>query len=110
MYPAAFHPSSKVIVSSCGFTRFDKDDMPSWTGPVYMPLITSVYGNDAKRLPFDFTEVVGSFAPRPFFASAAVHDDDFDVSGVRDAMNSAARIYEVYGKRDNLRGYYPDSK
>jgi len=110
IFTAAFDPRIKVIVSSCGFTRLDKDDMPSWTGPVYMPRIASVYGNDAKRLPFDFTEIVGALAPRPFFASAAVQDDDFDVSGVRDAMASAEKIYDLYGKRADLVGYYPDCK
>lgn len=110
MFSAAFEPRLKVIVSSCGFTRFHKDDMPSWTGKVYMPRIAAVYKNDANRLPFDFTEVVGAFAPRPFLACAAVHDADFDVSGVRDTIAVAKPIYELYGKSDRLQAYYPDCK
>lgn len=110
MFSAAFEPRLKVIVSSCGFTRFHKDDVPSWTGKVYMPRIASVYKNDANRLPFDFTEVVGTFAPRPFLACAAVHDADFDVSGVRDTIAVARPVYELYGKADRLQAYYPDCK
>ena len=31
-----------------------------------MPLIASAYQNNPDRVPFDFTEIVASFAPRPF--------------------------------------------
>jgi hypothetical protein len=83
--------------------------MPSWTGPRYMPLIASRFGNDADRVPFDFTEIVGSFAPRPFLACAAERDNDFDVSGVRDVIAAAKPVYELFGKPDHLAAYYPDS-
>lgn len=109
MFTAAFEPRIRVMVSSCGFTRFHKDDMPSWTGPRYMPRIASVYKNDANRVPFDFTEIVGTFAPRPFLACAAVKDSDFDVSGVRDVMAAAKPIYELYGKPDHLAAFYPNT-
>jgi hypothetical protein len=36
-----------------------------------MPRIASVYRNDPDRVPFDFTEIVASFAPRAFLACAA---------------------------------------
>ncbi len=110
MFTAVFEPRLKVIVSSCGFTTFRKDDMPSWTGPVYMPRITTQFGNDAKKVPFDFQEVVASFAPRPFFASAAEKDDDFDVSGVRDVMAVARPTYQLHGAAANLAAYYPPGK
>jgi hypothetical protein len=109
-FTAAFDRRLRVIVSSCGFTRFHKDDLPSWTGPRYMPRIATLYGNSADRVPFDFTEIVGTFAPRPFLACAALRDHDFDVGGVRDALASAGRVYELYGKRAHLQGYHPDSK
>lgn len=110
MFTAAFEPRLKVIVSSCGFTRFHRDDMPSWTGPRYMPLITKDFKNDANLVPFDFTEIIGTFAPRPFLACAATKDHDFDVTGVREAMASARPIYELYGKKENLQAYYPEAK
>jgi acetyl esterase/lipase len=110
MFTAAFDSRIQVIVSSCGFSRFHKDDLPSWTGKRYMPRIASVYRNDAGRVPFDFTEIVGAFAPRPFLACAALHDGDFDASGVRDVMAAAGRVYALHGHGDRLRAYYPDSK
>jgi hypothetical protein len=110
MFTAAFEPRIKVMVSSCGFTSLRKDDIPSWTGPRYMPLIAKVYGNDVNKLPFDFTEIVATFAPRPFLACAATRDADFDVSGVKDVLAAARPVYAVFKKEANLQGYYPESK
>jgi hypothetical protein len=108
MFTSLFEPRLKAIVSNCGFTTFRKDDMPSWTGPVYMPRIKTVYGNDAKKVPFDFQEIVASFAPRAFLASAAEKDDDFDVSGVRDVMAAARSIYKLHDAESRLEAnYYP---
>ena len=109
MLTAVFEPRIKVLVSSCGFCRFHKDDVPSWTGPRYMPRIASVYGNSADKLPFDFTELVGSYAPRPFLACAPKKDGDFDYTGVEDSIRSAKAVYKLFGKEDYLQAYYPDA-
>jgi dienelactone hydrolase len=111
MFTAAFDPRIKAIVSNCGFTRFHKyygGKLAGWTSPRYMPLIAGRYGNDPDRVPFDFTEVVACFAPRAFLASAPLHDDNFEVSGVRDVMAAAKPIYQLYGKPQNLQANYPD--
>ncbi|MFO0804075.1 MAG: DUF2920 family protein [Gemmataceae bacterium] len=106
----AFHdPRLKAVVSNCGFTTFQKDDMPSWTGPTYMPRIKSEFGNDAKKVPFDFQELVAGIAPRAFLASAAEKDDDFDVCGVRDVVKEAAAIYKLLGVPGNLAANYPQA-
>lgn len=110
MFTAVFDARLRVIVSSCGFTTFRKDDMPSWNGPRYMPRIQTQFGNDARKVPFDFQEIVGAFAPRPFLACAAEKDDDFDVSGVRDVMKAAGAIYKLHNAEDRLVGYYPPGK
>jgi predicted dienelactone hydrolase len=111
MFTAAFEPRIKVMVSSCGFTRFHKyyeGKLKGWTSARYMPLIESQYGNDPNQVPFDFTEIVASFAPRPFFTSSPLHDGNFEVSGVRDVIAAAKPIYKLYGKEDNLQANYPD--
>ena len=108
LFTAVFETRIRAIVSSCGFTRFHKDDVPSWTGPRYMPRIASQFQNDADKLPFDFTEIVAALAPRPFLACAAQRDDDFDVSGVQDVMTAARTVYELYGQADALQAHYPD--
>lgn len=109
MFTAAFEPRLKVIVSSCGFTSFHRDDVPSWTGPRYMPRIALQFGNDADRIPFDFPDIIASFAPRPFLACAAIHDRDFDVTGVRESIAAARPIYELFGREKQLQAIYPDS-
>jgi dienelactone hydrolase len=107
MFTAAFEPRVRVIVSSCGFTSLRRDDLPSWTGKVYMPRIKTLFENDIRKLPFDFHEIVASFAPRPFLACAAEKDDDFDVVGVREVMDAARMIYRLHGAEDRLEAYYP---
>jgi dienelactone hydrolase len=74
LFTAAFDERIAVAVSNSGFSRFHKDDVASWTGKRYMPLIASRYHNDADQVPFDFTEIVGALAPRPFLAIAPVRD------------------------------------
>lgn len=117
MFTAVFEPRIGVIVSSCGFTRFDRDDVPSWNGRRYMPRIETHYQNRADLLPFDFTEIVGAFAPRPFLACAALRDDDFDVTGVREIMADANAVYRLFerpkaqavDRSSRLQAYYPDA-
>ncbi len=109
MFTAAFDQRIRVIVSNCGFCRFHKDDVPSWTGERYMPRISSIYENDPDRVPFDFPEIVAAFAPRPFLAIAAKRDRDFDYTGVQESIAAAKPIYRLYGKADNLEALYPDT-
>jgi dienelactone hydrolase len=111
MFTAAFEPRIKVMVSNCGFTRFHKyygGKLAGWTSKRYMPLIATRHHNNPDEVPFDFTEIVGSFAPRPFLASAPLHDSNFEVSGVRDVIAAARPVYALYGKPENLVANYPD--
>ena len=109
LFTAAFEPRLKTVVTSCGFTSLQKDDLPSWTGPRYMPRIASEYGNDIRRLPFDFPEILAAIAPRPILACAATRDDDFDVSGVRDCLTAAQPLYRLLGQPSHLQAEYSDS-
>lgn len=111
MFTAAFDPRIKALVSSCGFTRFHKyygGKLAGWTSPRYMPLIASRYKNDPDRVPFDFTEIVACLAPRAFLASSPLHDENFEVSGVRDVIAAARPIFALHGKPGNLQANYPD--
>ncbi|MDW8364415.1 MAG: alpha/beta fold hydrolase [Abditibacteriales bacterium] len=110
MFVAAFDARLKVIVSSCGFNAFPKyygGNLAGWSHSGYMPRIASVYGNDPKKMPFDFPEIVAALAPRPFFANAPVNDSNFEVSGVKDCLTAALPVYELLGARDRLRATHP---
>jgi dienelactone hydrolase len=113
MFTAAFDPRIKALVSSCGFTSFPKyygGKLKGWTSDRYMPLIASRYDSDPAKVPFDFPEIVASFAPRAFFTNSPLHDDNFEVSGVRDCLAAAQPVYEALGAKDRLAAIYPDCK
>ena len=107
LFTALHEPRLKTVVSNCGFSSMRKDDLPSWTGPVYMPRIKSEFGNDVMKLPFDFHEVVAAIAPCAVLAIAAEKDDDFDVSGVRDVMTAAGAVYKLHKADARLSAHYP---
>jgi dienelactone hydrolase len=112
MFTAAFDERLKVIVSSCGFCSFATykgGNLKGWTSDRYMPRIASEYGNDPKKMPFEFADVVTSFAPRAFLAVAPLKDDNFDVNGVKDVMAAAGPAYKALGKAENLKALYPDA-
>ncbi len=111
MFTAVFEPRIKAIVSSCGFTAFHRykgGDLAGWTSPRYMPRIAADYGNDPDRVPFDFTEIVAALAPRAFFTSSPLHDDNFDITGVHECLDAAAPVYKLLGVPDHLRANHPD--
>jgi dienelactone hydrolase len=113
MFTAVFDERIKALISNCGFTRFHKyygGQLKGWTSLRYMPLINDKYGNNPNLVPFDFPEIVAAFAPRAFLASSPKGDDNFEVSGVVDAIASAKRIYELYGVPERLQANYPDCK
>lgn len=112
MFTAAFDERLKVVVSCCGFCSFEKyykGNLKGWTSDRYMPRIASEYGNDPKKVPFDFTDVVTSFAPRAFLAVAPEKDNNFEVSGVRDVIAFAEPTYKKLNAVDKLKAIYPDA-
>ena len=89
LFTAVFDERIKAVVTSCGFTSFHKykgGDLHGWTGPRYMPLIATKYNYSPDQMPFDFAEVLAAIAPRAVFVVAPLHDDNFDVDGVRDVV------------------------
>ena len=112
IFVAVFDPRIKAIVSSCGFTSFEKymgGDLTGWSHKGYMPRIAEVYHKNPAEMPFDFTEVLSALAPRPVFINAPTHDDNFDVSGVNDCVNAALPVYQkIYKAGHNLQVVHPD--
>jgi len=111
LYLGVFDPRVKVMVTSCGFNSFAKyygGDLTGWSHKGYMPRIASIFGKDPKRMPFDFTEVLGALAPRPVFISAPLHDANFEVTGVYDCVNAAQPVYALYETAAKLHAVHPD--
>jgi dienelactone hydrolase len=113
LFVAAFDERIKAVVTSCGFTSFPTyygGNLTGWSSDKYMPRIASVYGKDPKRMPFDFPEVLAAIAPRAVFVAAPVEDANFEVSGVRDCVGAAEKVYELLGAKGKLVAVYPEAK
>jgi dienelactone hydrolase len=113
MFTAVFDTRIKAIVSNCGFTSFPKyygGKLHGWASARYMPRIATLYEDKPEKVPFDFTEVAAALAPRAFLASSPSHDDNFDISGVKDVMSAARPVYELLGAGDKLSANHPDCK
>lgn len=113
MFVAAFDERLKVVVSSCGWTPFHdyyQGKLAGWTSDRYMPRLRDVYQLDADRVPFDFYEVVASFAPRAFFSCSPLHDSNFEVAGVKKGIAAAGAVYRLFDAEDRLAVRYPDSQ
>jgi pimeloyl-ACP methyl ester carboxylesterase len=111
MFLGVFDPRLKVVVSSCGWTPFHDylgGKIAGWTSDRYMPRLRDAYGLDPQRVPFDFYEVVAALAPRAFFSSSPLADDNFAVGGVRKTEPKAREVYALLHAADHLQVRYPD--
>ena len=112
IFVALFDPRIKAVVSSCGFNAFPKyydGNIAGWSHSGYMPRLRSVFALDLKQVPFDFPELLGALAPRAVFVSAPVHDENFEVEGVKTCLEAAKPVYKLYGASERLKAYFPES-
>ena len=108
IYTATFDARIAAVVSSCGFDSYQayKDgDITSWTSSCYMPRLREYA---LAAIPFDFHDMVVALAPRPFFASAPLYDDNFKWQSVDSVAAAASRVYALYGVEDRLLIAHPD--
>jgi hypothetical protein len=116
IYTALFEDRIKVVVSSCGFDSYldyyggdPKNWQPErgWCQTRYMLKLAS-YAGRLEEIPFDFHEMVGALAPRPFFVNAPLHDSNFKWQSVDRVAAAASQVYRLYGQAENLRVEHPD--
>lgn len=113
LFLAVFDPRIKVAVTSCGFTRFAKyygGDLTGWSHRGYMPRIDTVFDRDPAKMPFDFPDILAAIAPRRVFINAPVGDDNFDVTGVKESVAAAEKIFALHNVPEHIVAVYPDSK
>ncbi len=113
LFTAAFDQRIRAVVTSCGFNAFAHyygGDLKGWSSDRYMPRIRSRFDLNPTQMPFDFHEVLAAMSPRPVFINAPLRDSNFAVEGVREAVTSAARVYNFQEKPDRLRVVYPDAE
>ena len=105
LFTAVFEPRLKAVVTSCGYTPFHDyygGKVAGWTSDRYMPRIRDVYENNADKLPFDFYEVLAAIAPRGIYSCSPTRDSNFDIGGVRKAVDGASKVYELLGAKNKL--------
>ena len=111
LFTAAFEPRLRAVVTSCGFTSFAKyfdGNLQGWTSPRYMPRIASSYELQPAKLPFDFSDVLTAIAPRALFVVAPLHDDNFNVDGVRDVATAIEPVFRQTKAKFMPTFQYPD--
>ena len=93
--------TTKVVRRTTGISARDgarSDIYPVW------PIIAG----ELEKIPFDFQELLGALAPRPFFVNAPLGDGNFEWKSV-DACAAAARpVYKLLGGKTNLIVKHPD--
>lgn len=110
LFVGAFDERIKVMVTSCGFTYFPKyyeGKIAGWSHKGYMPSIVTKFDTDPAKMPFDFTEILGVLAPRAVYINAPISDENFEVSGVKDCVNSAMPVFELFSATHKLQAAYP---
>ncbi len=110
LFLGLFDERVKLLVTSCGFTSFAKyygGDLTGWSHKGYMPRIADIYGKDPAKMPWDFPQLLAALAPRPVFINAPLHDENFEVSGVRDCVEFAKSAYGLVAET-NLVTVHPD--
>ena len=118
MFVAAFDTRLKVVVSSAGWTEFEYYDIGQraeihggklgpWAQKYYMPLFRDKYHLNIDSIPFNFHEIISLIAPRWFFSNSPVHDDYFDVAGVKVGIDRAKEAYHFFNAEERLQIRYP---
>ncbi len=113
IFVALFDERIHALVTSCGFNAFPyyyQGDIAGWSHAGYMPRLRSAYQLDLQKVPFDFPELLGALAPRAVFVNAPLHDENFEVEGVRACFNAAHPVYELFGAAGNLVMQNPDAE
>ena len=116
IYTAVFDKRITVMASSCGFDAYpDYYDGAErnwffgrgWCQIRYMPRLSDYRGRQ-KEIPFDFPELLGALAPRPFFVHAPLRDSNFRWKSVDVCAEAARPIYKLLGNEMGLIIKHPD--
>lgn len=117
IYTAVFDKRISVLASSCGFDSYvDYYDGAErvwyfgagWCQSRYMPRLAN-YRGKLETIPYDFPELLGTLAPRPFFVNAPLHDSNFRWKSVDVCAKAARPVYRLLGDEKDLVIRHPDS-
>lgn len=117
IYTAVLDQRVSVIASSCGFDSYlaymDGAERvwffgQGWCQIRYMPRLSNYRGR-LEEIPYDFHELLGALAPRPFFVNAPLRDSNFRWKSVDECASAARPVYQLLGASGKLLIRHPDS-
>ena len=109
LYTAALDSRVKGVVSVCGFTPLRTDTADRGTSGVarysedrgLLPRLGFFVGHESQ-IPYDYQEVIGLAAPRPVLIVQPTMDREANPADVHAAVESARKVYALYGAGDSL--------
>jgi dienelactone hydrolase len=115
LYAAVFDARIGAVATTSGFASMRMDVHGKKTEGIrrYSHLRPTIprlgmFLGDEKRIPYDFHEVLALIAPRPVFILAPKFDQDWLYEDVETCYREAAKIFDLYGKRQNIMLHNPD--
>ncbi|MFA5293605.1 MAG: alpha/beta fold hydrolase [Phycisphaerae bacterium] len=107
LYTAALDERAAGVVCVAGLSpmRLESPD----TGGIqkyctrypYIPKLESFIRNEA-RVPYDIDQLIASVAPRKALIVACTNDYETNISGLKNCIENAAQVYNLYDSRDKL--------
>jgi dienelactone hydrolase len=109
LYAAVFDSRIRAVASTCGFASMRMDAHGNQTEGIRryshlrptIPRLGLFVGNE-KNIPYDFDEILALIAPRPVYILAPELDQDFFYKDVEVCYQEASKIFDLYGKGENI--------
>lgn len=107
-----FEPRIAAAAASCGFTTLRSDPRPDrWSHLTALLPSLGFYVDDIATAPFDWHEVIGCLAPRPYLNWATQNDDIFpNTANFFSVYQQVSDVYALYEQRGNFVGYLAPGK
>ena len=109
LHAAALDAHIAGVVSVAGFSPMRTDTVGKGTGGVarwsrWFPLLPRLgaFVLHEDQIPYDFHEVLGMLAPRPALVFAPRIDYQATLPEVKECVEDARRVYELYSAREQL--------
>ena len=106
-----------MVASSCGFDSYQDyyggaervwRFGAGWCQMRYMPRLSNYRGR-LTEIPYDFQELLGALAPRPFFVNAPLRDGNFRYRSVDRCAKAAMPVYRLLEAEGRMVIRHPDS-
>jgi dienelactone hydrolase len=114
LYAAATDERIAGVVSVAGFTPMRTNTLDRGTEGIMayshlhglLPRLGFFVGKES-HIPYDFDGILACIAPRPVLVIAPSEDKDAHRTDIEKCVNQAGKVYDLYGKNENLHLHTP---